>query len=257
MSLRNAAPPPTRIARSSTAMAVSPATRLGLQHPQRAHRRVRWRARRRRRRRAWRPRRPGSSCGPRAARTTGWSASVWSRCSSRAVVTWAMALAMRGVHQPEAGTRRSGPGTPAARRRARCRGRRRRRRGGPPTGMRAPWRGTGLDALPRRPSPSNGRGDLDARGVARDQPQRGALGGRSRAARPHVRVGLARRGHPALARVEHDLVAVGGGRRRAGPRTGCASRSRRRPASRGAEPAAIAAPHVVGPVLPRSTAVAQ
>ena len=113
----------------------------------------------------------------------------------------------RGARDPDAARRRA-EHEPRQRRRhhqreARSRAR---RAGGPST--RSPRTRSGADALPRMPSPSNARADLDA-GRSAPTRYRSVLSGSSepgRAARQHVGVRLARRRREALVGVDHHAA---------------------------------------------------
>ncbi len=228
--------------------------RLGLQHPQRRVRRGRRPARRSRRRRAslaasalvlHRARRAG---GRRAGRPA-----IWSRCSKRA-----------RRHVPDRLARCAASIRPEAARRVEDLEHRQHdaeRDVEPGAVVAERERDAGTATLDARPPGSTRCRAARARRTARPTFSPAASPGTShsvapaaavdRPARPHVGVGLAGRGHPALAGVEHDLVAVG--RRRAerrpevAARPGLGERQRRQVLAGGDRPT-----DVVGAVLPRS-----
>ena len=181
MSLRNAAPPPTRMATSSTSSGSLAGDRLGLQHPQRRVGPAGRRARRPHRRPASTRHRRGPCIAATCWRDDGLVGERLVEVLEPGRGDVADHLGDRGVHQPEAARRVQDlehgqhdaerdvePGPVVAER-------------APTPGRRRPTPCTGLEALPRRPSPSNGAPTFKPVGVGGHQPQRRARRRRSSA----------------------------------------------------------------------------
>ena len=176
--------------------------RLDLEHPQHGVVAARCRARRACRRAAPRPGRWRCASGRGRPGSSGCSASVWSEVlepgrgrggapvsAVTASISPTLNAALRTRNHGSTSARamsRPAPSAPSMASAATL----------------TPSAVTGVESLPRSPRPSKAAGAGEARRAGRHQPERHRPVAASGPARPHVAVGLAGRGHPALRRVE-------------------------------------------------------